>query len=146
MKTARFTFALLAILAAEGVAARPDPATFLDRATRAIDTQDFETIEGLRDEVRPANLPAIVKKWNANLPWAKKDAFIALLMDQMDPIVQPMMKDALNSPTPESRAYALCILKGDFKLLPKWLDKTGFLIPAKVDQAVLEYKKQQNKK
>lgn len=143
MKTARITLALFAAFAAQTAAARPDPATFLDRAMRAINTQDFETIEGLRDEVRPDNLPALVKKWNANLPWSKKDAFVALLMDQMNPIVHPMMKDALNSPTAESRAYALCILKNDFKLLPKWLDKTGFLIPAKVDQAVAEYRKQE---
>ncbi len=132
----------LIFLSAQALTARPDPATFMERAMRAIDTQDFETIEGLRDEVKPHHLPGLVRKWNANQPWNKKDAFVALLMDQKSPVVHPIMKDALNSPTAESRAYALCILKNDFTLLPKWLDKTGFIIPAKVDQAVAEYKKQ----
>src|SRR4051812_31311843 len=89
---------------------------FLDKAMKAIYEGDYETIESLRDQVKAEHIPPLVKKWNKDLLWTQKDAFIALLMDQQDDLLIPMMRDGLNSPTMENRAAALCILKKDFKL------------------------------
>jgi len=69
--------------------------------------------------------------------WKIKDAYVALLMDQMGEAVKPVMADALHSPAAESRAYALCILKGDFKLFSGLLTD-GSVDVNKVDAAVAQ--------
>lgn len=73
------------------------------------------------------------------MPWKTKDAFIALLMDQMGDAVKPVMEDALNSPTAESKAYALCILKGNFNIFTD-LMTNGSVDVSKVDMAVARYR------
>ncbi len=133
--------AVLAIFICGGAFARPPAETFIPRALEAIEKLDVETIEGLRDEVKPQHIPQLVAKWNKNLPWPKKDAFVFLLCDQLDPLVHPMMRDALDSPDVESRATGVCILQSDFKLCTTFRDKKGFVVPARVDAAVAEYKK-----
>lgn len=112
---------------------------FITHALAAIEKQDFELIEGLRDQIRPAYVPRLVATWNQSMPWGTKDAYIALLMDQSGDVVRPVMEDALNSPTVESRAYALCILKGDFKIFDSLLTD-GWVDQNKVDTAVALYK------
>jgi hypothetical protein len=113
---------------------------FITKALAAIQKQDFETIEGLRDQIKPAYVPRLVATWNTSMPWETKDAYIALLMDQMGETVKPVMEDALNSPTAESRAYAICILQGDFQLFND-LMTDGWVDVNKVDAAVKVYRR-----
>lgn len=112
---------------------------FMTKALAAIQKPDYETLEGLRDEIKPEYVPHLVGTWNKSMPWKMKDAYAALLMDQLGETVKPVMEDALNSPAAESRAYALCILKGDFKLFDDLLTD-GSVDVNKVDAAVALYK------
>lgn len=112
----------------------------------AIEKKDFETIEGLRDRIRKQHIAPIAATWKRSLPWETKDAYIALLMDQQDDILTPMMEDGLDSPAVESRAYALMILKKDFTLHKVFWDSRGWIIPARVDAAVRVYKDERKKK
>lgn len=114
---------------------------FISKALAAINQADFEAIEGLRDEIRPADVPELVKTWQPSLPWLIKDGYAALLMDQLGEVVQPVMADALNSPTAETRAYALCSLTGDNSLFDQLLTSGG-VDARKVDAAVARYRAQ----
>ncbi len=112
---------------------------FITKALAAIQKADYETLEGLRDEIKPQYVPHLVGTWNKSMPWKTKDAYIALLMDQMGEAVKPVMEDALNSPAAESRAYALCILKGSFNIFTD-LMTDGSVDINKVDTAVARYR------
>lgn len=114
---------------------------FMDKTMKAIKADDPETIEGLRDKVKPEHLPLLMKQWNVNLPWAQKNGFIALLMDQQSDVIKPLMEDGLNSNMPENRAAALCVLKKDFKLHDILYDKNGWVIVKKVDEEIAKYRK-----
>lgn len=113
---------------------------FFKKALTAIEKADFETIESLRDQIRPEHIAPLVKSWHFALPWTIKDGYVALLMDQINEQVRPIMEDALNSPTPETKAYALCILKGDFDFFTYLLTPSGWIDPQKVEQAIIEYR------
>ena len=112
---------------------------FIAKALAAIQKPDYETLEGLRDEIKPEFVLPLLETWNKSMPWKTKNAYIALLMDQMGEAVKPVMEDALNSPAAESRAYALCILKGDFKLFDDLLTD-GLVDVNKVDAAVARFR------
>jgi hypothetical protein len=111
---------------------------FITKALAAIQKADYETLEGLRDEIKPEYVPHLVGTWNKSMPWKVKDAYVAVLMDQMGEAVKPVMEDALNSPAAESRAYALCILQGDLKVFNN-LMTDGWVDVNKVDAAVALY-------
>lgn len=111
---------------------------FIAKALAAIQKPDYETLEGLRDEIKPEFVLPLLETWNKSMPWKTKNAYIALLMDQIGTAVKPIMEDALNSPAAESRAYALCILKGDFKLFDD-LMTDGLVDVNKVDAAVAKF-------
>ena len=112
---------------------------FFAKALAAIQKPDYETLEGLRDEIKPEFVLPLLETWNKSMPWKTKNAYIALLMDQIGEAVKPVMEDALNSPAAESRAYALCILKGDFKLFDDLLTD-GLVDVNKVDAAVARFR------
>lgn len=136
---------ILSILVSSLTFAQPKPmgeSEFIEKAMTAIKADDPETIEGLRDKVKPEFLPALMKQWNANLPWTQKNGFIALLMDQLSDVIKPLMEDGLNSNMPENRAAALCVLKKDFKLHDVLYDKSGWVIEKKVDEEIAKYRKQ----
>lgn len=114
---------------------------FIEKVMKAIKADDPETIEGLRDKVKPEFLPALMKHWNVNLPWTQKNGFIALLMDQLSDVIMPIMEDGLNSNMPENRATTLCILKKDFTLHKIFYDKNGWVIEKKVDEEIVKYRK-----
>ena len=116
-----------------------DKNEFLQQALHAIEISDFESLESLRDHVRAEYIPALLQSWSVDQPWSKKDAYLALLMDQTDDILTPMMEDGLNSPTVESRAYAFCILTKDFTQFEKFLVKGG-VDAQRVDSAVALYR------
>lgn len=111
---------------------------FMTKALAAIQKGDYETLESLRDEIKPEYMLRLLETWDKSMPWKTKDAYVALLMDQMGEAVKPVMEDALNSPAAESRAYALCILKGNFKFFDDLLTD-GLVDVKKVDAAVALY-------
>jgi hypothetical protein len=112
---------------------------FITKALAAIQKADYETLEVLRDEIKPEYVPHLLETWNKSMPWKTKNAYIALLMDQKGTAVIPIMEDALNSPAAESQAYALCILKGNFKLFDD-LMTDGLVDVNKVDAAVARFR------
>lgn len=117
----------------------PPETPFLKKALTAIQSQDYQSLESLRDEVRPEGVRELVKTWKPSMPWSIKDGYIALLMDQTGELVRPLMEDALNSPTAESRAYALCSVTGNFGLFESLLTKGG-VDAEKVKVAILQYR------
>lgn len=112
----------------------------LAKVLKAINQQDYESMEFLRGEINEKDIPEIVKYWRKDLDWDLKDGFVTVLMDQKGPILKPLMSDALNSPTVESRAYALCVLSQDFKLFTSLLSDSGWVDADKVNAAVQKYK------
>ncbi|MCB1277103.1 hypothetical protein [Prosthecobacter sp.] len=111
----------------------PEPQ--LAKIRRALETHDFEKIEGLRDVLNPGLVQQIADDWRSDLPRETKDAYAALLLDQVADCVRPIFEDALASPSVESRAYAVCVLTKDFGRFDSMLVNGG-LDAAKVDAAV----------
>jgi hypothetical protein len=140
-----YFIALIIIFSGASAYAQTAKIPFIDRALKAIAAADYETIEGLRGEIKPEHIPVLVSKWKKTLPWEQKDAFIMLLMDQQDDKIMPVMRDGLDSPTIENRAAALCILKKDFNLHNTLYDKNGWVIAKKVEEEVAKYKKRHPK-
>ncbi len=101
----------------------------------AIAEGDFEALEGLRDVLDDSLVRTLASEWHAGLSWGVKDAYAALLMDQTAECVQPLFRDALKSPTVETRAYALCVLKRDFALFTELMSDGG-VDEAKVNAAI----------
>jgi hypothetical protein len=115
---------------------RGKPATeVMPRIRDAIGAGDFEKLEGLRDEVTDEIAGEVINEWHAGLPWDIKDAYASLLQDQLAASVHPLFRDALNSPTVETRAYALCVLTGDFTQFTSMMTR-GSVDAAKVDAAI----------
>lgn len=88
-----------------------DSDSFCERALRAIQGRDADTIEMLRGEVLPEHVPVLVETWSAALPWDVKEGYTHLLMDQVDEMLKPILEDALNSPNPDMQATGICGLK-----------------------------------
>ena len=107
----------------------------LERCRAAIQKGDYEVLEGLRDVLDDDIVRTLASEWRSDLPWKVKDAYAALLMDQTAECVRPLFRDALKSPTVETRAYALCVLKGDFSLFDSLMSDGG-VDEAKVDAAI----------
>lgn len=107
----------------------------LDRCRKAIAKGDFEALEGLRDVLDDGIVRTLATEWQAGLSWSAKDAYAALLMDQTAECVQPLFRDALKSPTVETRVYALCVLTGDFEQFTALMSDGG-VDEAKVDAAI----------
>lgn len=107
----------------------------LEQILAAIEAQDFEEIEGLRDKLDADLVRRIAAQWRKDLPWGIKDAYAALLMDRLEDCVRPVFVDALQSPTVESRAYAVCVLSRDFGRFDGMMSEGG-LDERKVDAAV----------
>jgi hypothetical protein len=101
----------------------------------AIAAADYEALESLRDLLTDEIVAQLAQDWQAALPWKTKDAYAALLQDQTAECVRPIFRDALNSPTVETRAYALCVLTGNFAAFTALLTD-GWVDAAKVDAAI----------
>lgn len=107
----------------------------LERCRQAIAKGDFEELEGLRDVLNDDIVRTLASEWHAGLTWSVKDAYAALLMDQTAECVRPLFRDALKSPTVETRAYALCVLTRDFEQFTALMSDGG-VDEAKVDAAI----------
>jgi len=115
--------------------------SFIFRAIKAINNEDYETLESLRDEINNEKTESLIKYWDSSLSWDIKDAFAYILMDQSGSIVKPAMEDALDSPTVETKAYAYVSLTGNFKEFEKFL-VNGFVSEEKVNKAIKKYRGQ----
>lgn len=118
---------------------RPVPDGTLERIRAALVEHDFEEIEGLRDVLNDDLVLTIASDWSADLDWDTKEAYAALLLDQTSEAVRAIFRDALDSPTVESRAYAVCVLTKDFSRFDDLLVDGG-LDAARVEAAVTELK------
>ncbi len=139
---------LLSILPAPLSADRPKKSkeVVIAECMSAIEKDDGEKIEGLRDYVTKEHIAPLVAKWKPSLPWAQKDLFLALLMDYHEDIMNPMAEDGLNSPDANSRLYSLLILKKDLKAHKNFLTPKGWVDPAKVDAAIKKFRAERKKK
>ncbi len=111
----------------------------LARIRTALAEHDFEEIEGLRDVLTDDLVRTIASDWSADLDWETKDAYAALLLDHTSEAVRPIFRDALDSPTVESRAYAVCVLTKDFARFDDFLIDGG-VAEEPVDAAVAQVK------
>jgi hypothetical protein len=119
---------------------------FVSKAMKAINEANYDEIESLRSEIKPDHLPQLTKKWTKTLSWKTKDGFVALLCDQNDDMIKPIMLDGLNSPTVETRAYAISFIKKEPGLFDSFLDKNGMLDQKKVDETIFAYKRTRKNK
>lgn len=112
----------------------------LTRAFEAIDRRDYEAIELLRGAVRPEHVAPLVDTWRASLPWPAKDLYVTLLMDQRHARVEPVMLDALDAPSVDTRAYAITYLTGSFTSFERLLTPGGWVDEAKVASAIARWR------
>lgn len=102
---------------------------FLRKALAAIQTENHDEIENLRDEIKQEHVDDIVKTWSDDLPWSQKSGYIHLLLDQKGDSVACVMQDGLESPVIEDRAFSLSILRegkstfNELMVSPDVLDK-----------------------
>ena len=68
-----------------------------------------------------------------------KDAHAARVLDQTSEAVRPIFRDALDSPTVESWAYAVCVVTKDFSRFDDFLIDGG-VAEGPVDAAVAQVK------
>ena len=111
----------------------------LARIRTALAEHDFEEIERLRDVLTDDLVRTIASDWSADLDWETKDAYAALLLDHTSEAVRPIFRDALDSPTVESRAYAVCVLTKNFARFDDFLIDGG-VAEEPVDAAVAQVK------
>lgn len=114
--------------------------TFVKRALDAIDKRDGEAVEGLRGRQVDLHLAELLQTWRSTLPWAAKDLYVGLFMDQKDACLEPLMRDALDSPAVETRAAAICYLAGNFALFDTFLAAGGWVDPVPVDRAIAQWR------
>ncbi len=107
----------------------------LGQIRKALREEDYEEIEGLRDVLNDDLVRQVAADWKPDLPREIKDAYAALLLDQLADCVIPIFRDALDSPTVESRAYAVCVLTKDFSRFSDMLVDGG-LDEGRVEAAV----------
>lgn len=113
---------------------------FLKSALDAIDRRDPEAIEGLRGPQVDLHVDELLATWRRSLPWDAKDLYVHLFMDQKDGRLETLMRDALDSPTVETRAPAICYLTGNFALATSFLAAGGWVDPARVDAAIAKWR------
>lgn len=101
----------------------------------AILNRDFESAESLRGNLTPQEVSAIIALYQETTDWNQKDIAIHLLQDCDPTTIENVMRDALHSPTTETRAIAVCSLKDDFTLFDRFL-RDGFVDASLVDAVI----------
>ena len=96
---------------------------------------DFEAAEALRGRLSRQQVSDVVTLYHDTSDWNQKDIAVHLLQDCEPAVVEIVMRDALHSPTAETRAIALCSLKNDFGMFETFL-RNGFVDAALVDEAI----------
>jgi hypothetical protein len=98
---------------------------------------DFAQAEAMRGNLNQSQVADLVETYHRLSDWKPKDITIHLLQDCKPVEVRSVMQDALRSPTPESRAIAVCSLAEDWTLFDGFL-RNGFVSAEAVDQAIQE--------
>ena len=124
--------------------ANPDPFAFARDAFStsvcdALRNHDFEALETLRDGPVSEYLADLIVAYGSLNDWATKDLVLHLVQDCADDRVRDVMVDALDSPTPDSRAIAICSLRSDNTLFDGFL-VNGFVDGGRVDAAIAAYR------
>jgi len=105
----------------------------------ALRNHDFEALETLRDGPVSEYLAELVVAYATLDDWATKDLVLHLIQDCADDRARDVMVDALDSPTPDSRAIAICSLRSDFSLFDSFL-VNGLVDGGRVDAAIAAYR------
>jgi hypothetical protein len=108
---------------------------FSTRVCDALRNQDFEAIEELRDGPVADYIPELVAAYGDLTDWNSKDLVVHLIQDCTDDRARDAMLDALDSPTVETRAVAICVLNSDFALFDSFL-VDGWVDASRVDAAI----------
>jgi hypothetical protein len=109
---------------------------FSEMLSEALLARDFEACESLRDGPIVDHLPQLLAAYDQLEDWAVKDLIVHLVQDCSDERLSETMRDALNSPTPDTRAIAVCHLEShDGSLFEAFL-VNGFVDAILVERAV----------
>ena len=96
---------------------------------------DFERAESLRGSLSRDQIAEVVHTYQRLGDWPPKDIAVHLLQDCERSQVREVMRDALRSPTVESRAIAYCSLTGDPNQFSTFV-RDGVVVPQLVDRAI----------
>lgn len=111
---------------------------YSDVVAVAIAQNDYASLEVLRDGPVSIILDQLIAKYQKAIDWQIKDAIAFFIQDLKDERLVPMMKDAIQSPTVETRAIAIVFLTEDASLLSMFL-VNGFVNGERVDAAIREF-------
>ena len=108
-----------------------------EEIVNAIYDFDYGSLEALRGDTIKGCLEPLVRLYEKSRDWDEKDAIVHLLQDFTTKRVVGAMRDALESPTIETRAVAIHLVGGvSFEEL-----LTEYAVdPMKVDQAIDDFK------
>jgi HEAT repeat protein len=104
----------------------------------ALRRSDYGELEGLRDDRLRDLVEPLVSDYQHASDWTTRDAIVFLLQDLDDERLAPIMRHALSSSTVDTRAIAICALRGDRKLFDTFL-VNGFVDPSRVDAAIKQF-------
>jgi hypothetical protein len=104
----------------------------------AIAQNDYGSLEVLRNGPVSNILDDLIAKYRKATDWPTKDAIAFLVQDLKDERLVPMMKDAIQSPTVETRALAIVSLTEDASLFSGFL-VNSFVDGERVDAAIREF-------
>ncbi len=95
---------------------------------------DFEAAETARDYLTREQADELLELYPGLSDWNQKDTVIHMLQDRFEPHMKPVFEDALNSPTTETIAVALCVMHPDQVSFEDLLDG-GFVSESLVQEA-----------
>ena len=96
---------------------------------------DFDLAESLRGTLSASQVQEIIETYYRLSNWPSKDLAVHLLQDYPSDKVKAVMRDALASPTPGTRAVAYCVITGNDVAFGSFLSD-GFVDPKRVDAAI----------
>jgi hypothetical protein len=102
----------------------------------ALNSSDFGRIETLRDSVEAVAEQLVRDHWDASLDRRVKNSWVHLLCDYREPFVQPVMRDGLVSPDPDTRVMAFCCVTGDFDQQDEFYDGAKGVSAERIDAAI----------
>lgn len=95
---------------------------------KALKERDFSELESLREQRYNECLPALIALYEAEEDWPLREGIVYLLQqrrDSKDDALEPLMKDALNSPSHQTRGLALVWLHNDLSVFDQILGDEG---------------------
>ena len=104
------------------------------RHLEIVRSADFEAAEMARDSLTTEQANDLLMIYPKLSNWAQKDTVIHMLQDRFEAHMQPAFEDALESPTTETVAVALCVLHPEQISFEDLLDG-GFVSDSLVEQA-----------